>query len=112
MPHSTRSRYINDAPLVDRRPGDLSLSALAEAYLRCKAYVDSLAPDVARSEVLDAIVNQLTSQVQVLLAVASGIPEAFVIFETLYDRGADLNTADLLCGQLSGGFRVTVSDPR
>jgi len=32
----------------------------------------------------------------VLLAVASGLPEAYVIFETLNDRGADLTTADLL----------------
>ena len=29
-------------------------------------------------------------------AVASGLAEAYVIFETLNDRGADLTTADLL----------------
>lgn len=30
------------------------------------------------------------------MAVASDLPEAYVIFETLNDRGADLTTADLL----------------
>lgn len=33
---------------------------------------------------------------QVLVAVASDLPEAYVIFETLNDHGADLTTADLL----------------
>jgi len=42
------------------------------------------------------LVKQLESNVQVLVAVASDLPEAYVIFETLNDRGADLTTADLL----------------
>ncbi len=33
---------------------------------------------------------------QVLVAEANDLPEAYVIFETLNDRGADLTTADLL----------------
>lgn len=40
--------------------------------------------------------DQLENGVQVLIAVASSLPEAYVIFETLNDRGADLTTADLL----------------
>lgn len=40
--------------------------------------------------------DQLENRVQVLIAVASSLPEAYVIFETLNDRGADLTTADLL----------------
>jgi hypothetical protein len=57
------------------------------------------------------IVNQLEKRVQILVAVASGIQEAYVIFETLNDRGADLTTADLLKNYLfsaSGGYLSTV----
>jgi hypothetical protein len=42
------------------------------------------------------VAQQLDTGVQVLVAVASDLPEAYVIFETLNDRGADLTTADLL----------------
>lgn len=40
--------------------------------------------------------SYLTNDAQVLLAVASGMSEAYVIFETLNDRGLDLSTVDLL----------------
>jgi Protein of unknown function (DUF1524) len=52
-------------------------------------------PGQTLEQLLD-LVHQLSNRVQVLLAIASGIPEAYVIFETLNDRGADLTTADLL----------------
>lgn len=38
----------------------------------------------------------LAERAQVLLAVAPGLPEAYVIFETLNERGRDLTAADLL----------------
>jgi hypothetical protein len=50
-------------------------------------------PDYRR---LIELVEYLEGELQVLLAVATGLPEAYVIFETLNDRGADLTTADLL----------------
>lgn len=71
-------------------------SMLSDAYKLCKDHVDELAPDAASVADLDKLIEQLSGSVQVLLAVASGIPEAYVIFETLNDRGADLTTADLL----------------
>ena len=82
--------------LVDE-DGHLSDSMLSAAYRLCKEHVDELAPMYSASVAdLDKLIEQLSGSVQILLAVASGIPEAYVIFETLNDRGADLTTADLL----------------
>jgi len=50
----------------------------------------------------------LANDAQVLLAVASGLSEAYVIFETLNDRGAALTTADLL----KNFFLSTVGESR
>ena len=52
--------------------------------------------------------NFLANDAQVLLAVASGLSEAYVIFETLNDRGAALTTADLL----KNFFLSTVGEAR
>jgi len=82
--------------LVDGPVDDLSDSLLADAYRHCKGYIDELALDGSRVALLDEMIDQLSTSVQILTAVASGIPEAYVIFETLNDRGADLTTADLL----------------
>jgi len=69
---------------------------LAVAYNRCRQYLTSLAPTKNDYRRLVEVAQQLDSGVQVLVAVASDLPEAYVIFETLNDRGADLTTADLL----------------
>lgn len=71
-------------------------SRLHDAYQICRAHIEELAPDATSIKQLLGVIEQLSNQVQALLAVASGIPEAYVIFETLNDRGADLTTADLL----------------
>lgn len=65
-------------------------------YNICQAYLTKLAPSEPDYRELIEVVDHLDRHVQVLLAVASGLPEAYVIFETLNDRGADLTTADLL----------------
>ena len=70
--------------------------ALSKCYKSCKDHVRTLAPTADHYRDLVDIVSQLDRDVQVLLAVASSISEAYVIFETLNDRGADLTTADLL----------------
>ncbi|MFI6603523.1 DUF262 domain-containing protein [Nonomuraea sp. NPDC050536] len=69
---------------------------LYECYRICMKYLIEIAPTTRNYRDLVSIVTQLERNVQVLLAVASGLPEAYVIFETLNDRGADLTTADLL----------------
>jgi len=66
------------------------------AYQLLKTRVVELAPTRADYRNLIELVAYLDNEVQILLAVASGLPEAYVIFETLNDRGADLTTADLL----------------
>ncbi|MCQ1948770.1 DUF262 domain-containing HNH endonuclease family protein [Arthrobacter sp. zg-Y859] len=66
------------------------------AYVLLKERVDELAPTEEDYRSLIELVAYLDTDVQVLLAVATGLPEAYVIFETLNDRGEDLTTADLL----------------
>lgn len=84
---------------------------LVMAYRVCAEHVAKLAPDADSYSELMELVNQLEKRVQILVAVASGIQEAYVIFETLNDRGADLTTADLLKNYLfsaSGAYLSTV----
>ncbi|MBO3662682.1 DUF262 domain-containing protein [Microbacterium stercoris] len=65
-------------------------------YEECHAHLEKLAPTSRQYKKLIDVIDQLDKDVQVLIAVASNLPEAYVIFETLNDRGADLTTADLL----------------
>lgn len=65
-------------------------------YDECYAHLKKVAPTAKQYKRLVDIIDQLDKDVQVLVAVASNLPEAYVIFETLNDRGADLTTADLL----------------
>ncbi|MFG2169441.1 DUF262 domain-containing protein [Micromonospora chersina] len=69
---------------------------LARCYQICKKHLDDLTPADADYKILVDMVDQLERRVQVLLALASELAEAYVIFETLNDRGAELTTADLL----------------
>ncbi|MFG1916772.1 DUF262 domain-containing protein [Micromonospora sp. NPDC048898] len=70
--------------------------ALVRSYELCRRYTERVAPTATQYRELVNIVTQLDKDVQVLLAVAANVSEAYVIFETLNDRGADLTTADLL----------------
>ncbi len=65
-------------------------------YEECSEYLAELAPTIKQYKKIVDVIDQLERSVQVLVAVASDLPEAYVIFETLNDRGADLTTADLL----------------
>ncbi len=82
--------------LVDGTYDASRADALTLAYSQCRQHVNDLSPGREDYRVLINLVGQLADSVQILLATASGIPEAYVIFETLNDRGADLTTADLL----------------
>lgn len=84
-----------DAILVGD-PHGAKADSVSRSYWQVKAYVDELAPADDEYRQLIELVTFLDKSVQVLLAVATGLPEAYVIFETLNDRGADLTTADLL----------------
>jgi hypothetical protein len=87
---------VFSAMLDGETHGKLGDDRLSSCYNQLKAYIDDLAPEEADYRRLIELVDYVDRQVQVLLAVASGLPEAYVIFETLNDRGADLTTADLL----------------
>lgn len=69
---------------------------LKVCYDTCVEYLRDIAPTARQYKKLMTISEQLERRVQVLVAVATDLPEAYVIFETLNDRGADLTTADLL----------------
>ena len=71
-------------------------NSLVRCYETCIARLRELAPNAKRYREILKVTQQLNDSVQVLVAVASDLPEAYVIFETLNDRGADLTTADLL----------------
>lgn len=75
---------------------EIASGAIHDSYVQLKGYVDELAPTKDDYKNLIALTSFLDSGVQVLLAIAPGLSEAYVIFETLNDRGADLTTADLL----------------
>ena len=81
--------------LVEGSAGELA-SPLSDAYQSCLDHLRILASTASDYRRLVAVTQQLDNNVQVLVAVASDLPEAYVIFETLNDRGADLTTADLL----------------
>lgn len=83
--------------LLNGQADELSESvALRRAYDTCAGFLRKVAPEKKDYRKLIEVLAQLDNQVQVLVAVASDLPEAYVIFETLNDRGADLTTADLL----------------
>ncbi|WP_270353135.1 DUF262 domain-containing protein [Microbacterium testaceum] len=85
-----------DAILAGDVEGIGSGNRIRLCYEECAAHLRKLAPDAAQYRKLVDVIDQLENSVQVLIAVASSLPEAYVIFETLNDRGADLTTADLL----------------
>lgn len=78
-------------------------SPLRGAYTTCMNHLRQMCPASEDFQVLVSLVSQLAENVQVLVAVANDLPEAYVIFETLNDRGADLTTADLLKNCLFSG---------
>lgn len=83
--------------LLDGRAEQLDPSnPLRVTYEACVGHLRSLSPSAKHSDRLISLSKQLEERVQVLVAEASDLPEAYVIFETLNDRGADLTTADLL----------------
>lgn len=83
------------ARLLDEDP-QRGASRIDDAYFVCLEHLRVAMGPREKWEALIDISEQLENRVQVLVAEASDLPEAYVIFETLNDRGADLTTADLL----------------
>lgn len=96
--------------LLDKQDSSSRSHRIVLAYQVCREYLNGI-PMKDRANQLLYIVRQLTERVQVLKAEAMDLPEAYVIFETLNDRGAGLTTADLLKNFLfsvSGRYFETV----
>ncbi len=86
----------------DCRPGATKIDS---AYQVCVDHLRTAQGAIDDWGQLIKISEQLENHVQVLVAEASDLPEAYVIFETLNDRGADLTTADLLKNYLFSSSR-------
>lgn len=82
--------------LLDRAALPAQSSALQAAYRQIHKRLFELSPSPDSYRIQIDIVTYLNENLQVLVATATGLAEAYVIFETLNDRGADLTTADLL----------------
>jgi len=96
--------------LLDNRADEVKADHLLRiAYDECRSHLQSLAPSARKSGELLKVVAQLEGKVQVLTAVASSLSEAYVIFETLNDRGADLTTADLLKNYLFSSAKDNIN---
>lgn len=93
---SPKDQDAYDAILAGQFDRVPSTDKIRGCYELCRAYLTSVAPSRGDYRKLVDVIDQLDRRVQVLVAVASDLPEAYVIFETLNDRGADLTTADLL----------------
>jgi hypothetical protein len=93
---SPRDQVAYDALLEGSSSDIANDNLLKRCYSACAAHLKKIAPLPKDYKKLIDISTQLETRVQVLVAVASDLPEAYVIFETLNDRGADLTTADLL----------------
>ena len=96
--HSIYERIINGEPVEEIRAtltGRKPPTAVLDAFELLAGKVADLAEEGSYSRLVE-LSRYLDNDAQVLLAVASGLSEAYVIFETLNDRGAALTTADLL----------------
>lgn len=82
--------------LLKRETTNRDSTEISDAYCQVSSYLKTLAPSPDEYKSLINLATFLRNQVQVLVATATGLGEAYVIFETLNDRGADLTTADLL----------------
>lgn len=84
------------ANILAGAPSPSKSDGLSAAYHSLKARIDAITPTPDSYRELITLVGYLDKKVQVLLATATGMSEAYTIFETLNDRGAALTTADLL----------------
>ncbi|MCQ4619926.1 DUF262 domain-containing protein [Corynebacterium sp. CCUG 71335] len=76
--------------------GKREKSKILTAFRFLQERVDHFADQNGGYSAVTQLSKFLREDAQVLLAVATGLGEAYVIFETLNIRGADLTTADLL----------------
>ena len=120
---STKDQDAYDDLIHRRNENVPSDHPIGVAYAICMKHLRELAPKKSQFKTLIELTGQLEHQVQVLTAAAVDLSEAYVIFETLNDRGADLTIADLLKNYLFsaskgnigyvknilGGARVTFS---
>ncbi|AIY16702.1 DUF262 domain-containing protein [Pimelobacter simplex] len=104
---SPKDQDSYDALLEERHEDLDEKDRLRICYEVCRDYLRETAPTGKQYRRLIEVADHLEKSVQVLVAVATDLPEAYVIFETLNDRGADLTTADLLKNYLFSQARGT-----
>lgn len=89
---------------LDTPQTQTSHKLIFDAYNSLYAYIDAMANEVGnawRERLLDWV-QYLATQVRIIAVEVPSEADAFLIFETLNDRGADLTIADLLKNYLFG----------
>lgn len=95
--HEIYLKLLEGEETSDLMPSPRKLAPkLLEAFEQIELYLDEKTDASDPYSDLVGLIRYLDKSCQVLLAIASGLSEAYVIFETLNDRGADLTTSDLL----------------
>jgi uncharacterized protein DUF262/uncharacterized protein DUF1524 len=95
-----------------RQPASASNTRLAEAYAYLRDQVSHYAEESGerwQEDLLDWV-NFLDQRVRVILVRVENDADAFLIFETLNDRGIALNIADLLKNYLLGRARDRIAE--
>lgn len=99
-----RKLIIAGAGTAEVEQSKKSHEKLAEGYTQLRGYVAATADDAGTewADKLAAWVAFIKDNVRVIAVVVPTEADAFLIFETLNDRGADLTIADLLKNYLFG----------
>lgn len=96
------------------RPLHASHNLIKEAYSQLRGFVRETANDAGRdwAERLLKLTEFLRKRVRVVVVEVPTQADAFLIFETLNDRGADLTIADLLKNYLFGRAQTSLNTVR
>jgi hypothetical protein len=95
-------------------PTNSSQTLIARAFEFLSAKIQGFAEEAGTAwrEKLDELVNYLDADVQVVAIDVATQADAFLIFETLNDRGADLTVADLLKNYLFSQAEARLDEVR
>lgn len=92
-------QIVVDPASVDLRSKEL----LVKAYLKCTVFIENILSEISRPvEKLLNLEDYLLTKAQVIAVKTANESSAYIIFETLNDRGLSLSLADLVKNYLFG----------
>lgn len=117
MPKLGLSVYDNDffrgriLQAEDLKPSRESHERLLSAQSKCRAYVEGLPTHFNNwFERLQGVIQYLEHKARVIQVIVPSQANAYVIFETLNDRGKDLSASDLLKNHLFGRSEARIEE--